>query len=128
MNKHDPLDEENAVAAPPKDLRDGPIEETKRIICSGGPEGCVKQCHYSGVACFPRVEHPYKPEVGTGDLFACRTTGHKSCEFKPPANGAPAGAFSASPACPVAVRKILTHLSGRADPLPRARARDPTGQ
>jgi hypothetical protein len=29
---------------------------------------------------------------------------------------------------PAVVRKILSHLGARADPLPRARARDPTGQ
>jgi DNA-directed RNA polymerase subunit H (RpoH/RPB5) len=29
---------------------------------------------------------------------------------------------------PAAVRKILDHLGVRADPLPRAPARDPTGQ
>jgi hypothetical protein len=26
------------------------------------------------------------------------------------------------------IRRILTHLGGRADPLPRAPARDPTGE
>ena len=66
------------------ELRDGPVEPTKCIICRGGPEECVKQCHYSGVACFTRVEHPYKPDVGIGGLYACRTTGHKSCEYKYP--------------------------------------------
>ena len=29
---------------------------------------------------------------------------------------------------PVAVKKILSHLGVRSAPLPRARARDPTGQ
>ena len=29
---------------------------------------------------------------------------------------------------PAVVRKILSHLGVRTDPLPRARARDPTGQ
>ncbi len=29
---------------------------------------------------------------------------------------------------PVVVKKILSHLGMRTDPLPRARARDPTGQ
>ncbi len=75
-------DEEDAAAV--DGLRDGMIEPTKRIVCSGGLEDCVKQCHYSGVACFTRVEHPYKPDSGIGGLFACRTTGHKSCEYRYP--------------------------------------------
>lgn len=66
------------------ELRDGPVEPTKRIICGGGPDECVKQCHYAGVACFTRVEHPYRREVGIGGLHACRTTVPKSCEYKFP--------------------------------------------
>jgi len=29
---------------------------------------------------------------------------------------------------PATIRRILTHLRGRADPLPRAPSRDPTGE
>ena len=65
-------------------LRDGPVEPMKRIVCRGGPDECVKQCHYAGVACFTRVEHPYRPEVGIGGLYACRTTAPKSCDYKFP--------------------------------------------
>lgn len=75
-------DEEDATSE--DGLRDGPVESTKRIVCRGSTDDCVKQCHYAGVACFTRIEHPYKPEVGTGDLFACRTTDNKSCEYKYP--------------------------------------------
>jgi hypothetical protein len=69
-------------AAMEDELRDGPVEPTKRIICSGGPDDCVKQCHYSGVACLTRVEHPYKPDVGIGGLYACRTTVPRACEYR----------------------------------------------
>lgn len=34
------------------------------------------------VACFTRVEHPNKPDVGIGDLYACRTTTPRSCDYK----------------------------------------------
>ncbi len=63
-------------------LRDGPIEPAKRIICSGGAEACVKQCHYASIACFTRVEHPSKPDVGIGDLYACRTATPRSCDYR----------------------------------------------
>lgn len=72
----DPSAEENAVSQ--EGLRDGPIEPAKRIICSGGAD----QCHYAGVACFTRVEHPNKPDVGIGDLHACRTTTPRSCDYR----------------------------------------------
>lgn len=77
---HDPSAEEDAVSQ--DGLRDGPIEPAKRIICSGDADACVRQCHYAGVACLTRVEHPSKPDVGIGDLYACRTTTPRSCDYK----------------------------------------------
>ncbi|MFS8065981.1 MAG: hypothetical protein ACMG6S_06385 [Byssovorax sp.] len=70
-----------------EELRDGPreVEPSKRIVCGGGgPEACMKQCHYAGTACFTRVEHPHRPEVGIGDLYACRVTMPKSCDYRFP--------------------------------------------
>ncbi len=37
-----------------------------------GVVDCMIKCGQAGVACRPAREHPYKPEVGLGNLFSCK--------------------------------------------------------
>jgi hypothetical protein len=35
--------------------------------------GCMRKCADAGASCASGLPHPYKPEVGLGDLYRCKT-------------------------------------------------------
>jgi hypothetical protein len=40
------------------------------------------KCAEEGTACRPRREHPHNPSAGKGDLYACRTSSQRSCDYR----------------------------------------------
>jgi len=54
------------------------------IRCSASELGmaCMRRCAEAGISCASGLRHPYKPDVGEGDLWQCRAAlGIRSCWY-----------------------------------------------
>ena len=73
---------ENARTAEVQEA-DAPIDLTKRFVCKGlDIVDCMMRCGQEGTACTPRRKHPHNAAAGDGDLYACRTSWPKSCDYR----------------------------------------------
>ena len=81
MDSAEPEEDERAAEARQKD--DAPIDVTARFMCKGlDVVECMIKCAQKGTACTPRQKHPKNAAAGNGDLFACRTSPPRSCEYR----------------------------------------------
>jgi len=71
------------IAADAEALADSdPVDVTARFMCKGlGVVECMIQCAQQGTPCRPRREHPHNASAGKGDLYACRTSAPRSCDY-----------------------------------------------
>jgi hypothetical protein len=61
------------ASAPPSSPGDGAEALDAWITCPGlDALGCMMKCAEAGAACTGHRSHPYKPEVGLGDLYRCK--------------------------------------------------------
>ncbi len=76
---------EDEIASATDAIDEPPIDVTARIVCKGlGAVACMIKCSYAGTACFKQRIHPHNPAVGNGNLFACRTSTPRSCDYRYP--------------------------------------------
>jgi len=62
---------------------EAPIDVTARFMCKGlDAVECMIRCADQGTACKPRQKHPKKAGAGDGDLYACRTSPPRSCDYR----------------------------------------------
>jgi hypothetical protein len=74
-------EEETTAEASQKD--DAPIDVTARFTCERlDVVECMIRCADQGTACRPRRKHPKKAAAGDGDLYACRTSPPRSCDYR----------------------------------------------
>lgn len=59
-----------------------PIDVTARIVCKRPGIDCMMVCANAGTSCAGRRPHPKSPGVGSGDLYACRTSAPLSCDYR----------------------------------------------
>lgn len=78
------------VVAPEEDIADDtealadsdPIDVTARFMCKGlNVVECMIRCADQGTACRPQRQHPHNASAGKGDLYACRTSAPRSCDY-----------------------------------------------
>jgi hypothetical protein len=69
--------------APSNSPGDGAEAQDAWISCEGlDALGCMMKCGEAGAACAGRRAHPYKPEVGQGDLYRCKNgTPTHTCSY-----------------------------------------------
>ena len=78
-------EESEKIASTADAVNEPPIDVTARIVCKGlNVVQCMIRCSDAGTACFKQRIHPHNPAVGNGDLFACRTSTPRSCDYRYP--------------------------------------------
>ncbi len=74
---------EEVLAETQQSAVEDPIDVTARFMCTGlDVVECMIKCADAGTPCRPRREHPKNDAAGKGDLYACRTSYPRSCDYQ----------------------------------------------
>lgn len=75
--------EQEVTAETQQSAVEDPIDVSARLICERlDVVECMIECGKAGTPCRARREHPKNDAAGEGDLYACRTSYPRSCDYR----------------------------------------------
>jgi hypothetical protein len=75
--------DEDEATADAQQEDEAPIDVTARFLCKGlDVVECMIRCADQGTPCRARRKHPKNTAAGGGDLYACRTSAPRSCDYQ----------------------------------------------
>lgn len=75
--------EQEISAETQQSIVEDPIDVTARFMCKGlDVVECMIECGKAGTPCTPQIKHPKDASLGRGDLYACRTSYPRSCDYR----------------------------------------------